>query len=381
MIDLATIKIKAGDGGNGLVSFRREKYVPRGGPDGGDGGDGGDIWGVADHNLATLLDFRSRPDYKAVSGKPGQTKLQKGADGADLVLNFPVGTLIYELKKGREVLVYDMDVHGKKVLLAKGGKGGIGNKRFASSTNQVPMQFTKGAAGEQKELKLEIKLVADVGLVGAPNAGKSTLLNKLTKANAKIGSYPFTTISPNLGVLQLKDGSKAVVADIPGLIAGASDGKGLGDEFLRHIERTRILVHIVDPYIMDVTDQDVDLAKYAAGQYNMIQKELRHYKVDLTEKEQIVVINKIDLAEVADSFDEIKKSFDGRGIRTFGISAITGEGVDLLINEITRRLGEIPKKPLIEEAQPVKVYTIRNLPNKRIVYGDTDVQELKKKLK
>ena len=372
MIDLAEIKVKAGKGGDGLVSFRRAKHVAKGGPDGGDGGNGGDVYAIADHNLATLMDFRSRKTFKAENGQPGGDKNKRGYNGEDTLIKMPLGTLIYQLEDGEEVLVADMDEDGKKVLLARGGRGGVGNKTFSSSTNRAPRQYTQGKPGEEKVLKLEVKLIADVGLVGAPNAGKSTLINKLTNSQAKVGSYPFTTLSPNLGVLELKSGEKAVISDIPGLIEGASEGKGLGDEFLRHVERTRILVHLIDPY-----KPDTDLVETALQNYWMIQKELEDYRVDLTKKEQIVVLNKIDITEVAEAFNEIKRRFDQElGIDVLGISAVTGEGLEMLINILTQKLEEIPVKPFTEKPTPVKVYTIENIPNKRLVYGQKDVIEL-----
>ncbi len=373
MIDLAVIKVKAGDGGDGAVSFRREKFIPKGGPDGGDGGDGGDVVAMVDHNLATLMDFRSKALFKAESGGKGYKKNQRGSNGEDLIIKVPLGTLIYEILGDREVLIEDMDEDGKKVLLAKGGKGGVGNFRFRSSTNQTPKQYTKGGSGEDKDIRLEVKIISDVGLIGAPNAGKSTLVNALTSANAKIGSYPFTTISPNLGVLTLKSGQKVVISDIPGLIEGASQGKGLGDEFLRHIERTRLLVHVIDPYLQG----EEDLVQEAVRKYDMIRQELKGYKADLLKKEQIVVINKIDVTEVKKSFPAIKKEFAKKGVEVLGISAVSGEGLEELINLITLKLAKIKREPLVQKKVPVKLYTIDNLPNRRIVFGRSEVHELK----
>jgi GTP-binding protein len=372
MIDLAKIKVRAGKGGDGLVSFRRAKHVAKGGPDGGDGGNGGDVYALADHNLATLMDFRSKKIFKAGDGRSGGDKNKRGYDGEDIEIKMPLGTLIYEMEDEKEILVADMDEDGKKVLLARGGKGGVGNKTFSSSTNRAPRQFTRGKLGEEKEVKLEVKLIADVGLVGAPNAGKSTLINKLTNAQAKIGSYPFTTISPNLGVLELKGGEKVVISDIPGLIEGASEGKGLGDEFLRHVERTRLLVQMIDPY-----DPDADLVDNSLQKYKMIQRELQDYEVDLTQKEQIVVINKVDVTEVAEAFSKIKEAFEEQlGIEVLAVSAVTGEGLEELVNTITQKLSEIPAKPFTEKPTPVKIYTIENIPNKRLVYGQKEVIEL-----
>jgi len=375
MIDLALIKVEAGNGGDGVVSFRREKFVPRGGPDGGDGGSAGDIIMVADHNLATLMDFRSKVEYKAGNGNAGEGKNKKGADGEDLIIKVPMGTLLYKVEGDKEILIEDMDEDGKEILLARGGKGGVGNFRFRSSTNQTPRQYTKGGKGEVKEIKLEVKIISDVGLIGAPNAGKSTLINSLTNSNAKVASYPFTTLSPNLGILRLASGEDAVVSDIPGLIEGASEGKGLGDEFLRHIERTRLLVHMIDAY-----EQDQDVVEAALKRYEMIQTELKEYKVDLTKKEQIVVINKMDITEIKEGFDNIVKEFKKeKGVKVLGISAVTGGGLDVLINVITEKLSKIKKEPFVVKEIPTKLYNIKNLPNKRIVFGKREVFELKLK--
>ena len=373
MIDLAKIQVKAGKGGDGAVSFRREKYIAKGGPDGGDGGKGGSVFAVCDHNLATLKDYRTKRKYKAKAGTAGMGKNQKGGDSDDVEIRVPVGTLIYEIKDGEEILIADMHVSGERILLAKGGRGGVGNWHFKSSTNQTPKQYTKGKPGEEKGLKLEVKLIADVGLVGAPNAGKSTLVNKLTNANAKVASYPFTTLSPNLGVLELKSGETVVISDIPGLIEGASDGKGLGDEFLRHVERTRLLIHVVDVY-----EEGADLVENAVKRYEMIQQELRDYKADLSEKAQIVVVNKIDITEVSEAFEAIQGQFKSQyGVEVLGISAVTGEGLDALVNKVTLVLSEVPKKTeYFEKKTTVKLYTIDNLPNKRMVYGTSEVLEM-----
>jgi len=376
MIDQALIKVEAGNGGDGVVSFRRAKFVPRGGPDGGDGGKGGSVYLVADHNLATLMDFRSKTDYKGTNGSPGEGKNMGGADGEDLIIKVPAGTLLYLIGlDGKETLIEDMDEDGKKILMAKGGKGGVGNFRFRSSINQTPRQYTKGEKGVVKEIRMEVKIISDVGLVGAPNAGKSTLVNSLTNSRAKVASYPFTTLSPNLGVLQLRNGQSVVVSDIPGLIEGASEGKGLGDEFLRHIERTRLLVHMIDPYV-----PEQDPVESALKRYEMIQGELKDYKIDLTKKEQIVVINKLDITEVKEAFDEIVEKFKKeKSIDVLGISAVSGEGHGPLINAITDRLSKIKKEPFVIKEAPVKIYNIKNLPNKRIVFGKREVLELELK--
>src|SRR3989344_5487685 len=254
MIDYARVKIKAGDGGDGVVHFRREKYVPKGGPDGGDGGRGGSAYLVANENLTTLMDFRAKSVFKAKDGEKGEKNNRTGASASDLYLEVPIGTLVKVVDRvhKREDLVADLTDVDEKLLIATGGAGGKGNFRFKSSTNQIPLQFTPGEKGEEKDLILEIKLIADVGLIGLPNAGKSTLLNSLTHASAKVGNYPFTTIEPNLGVMDVSSlGVSYALADLPGLIEVAASGKGLGDEFLRHVERTRLLVHMIDPFLAD----------------------------------------------------------------------------------------------------------------------------------
>lgn len=380
LIDTATIKLKAGNGGDGRVSFRREKFIPRGGPDGGDGGNGGHVYFEADNNMGTLMDFRAKPFYEAENGESGGKKKMYGGAGEELIIKVPVGTLVYELKGKNEILVSDLNESGKRFLIALGGVAGKGNFRFKSSTNRTPMQYTEGTKGEVKEIRLEVKLIADIGLVGAPNAGKSTLLNKLTKASAKVASYPFTTLSPNLGTYTLKNGKTIIIADIPGLIEGASEGKGLGDDFLRHVERTRLLIHLIDPMSLTFEsgveagsdDADLDLAANSFRTYKMLKKELVDYGGGLEDKGEVIAINKVDLTEVADSLGDTKKVFEKElgDVKVFGISAATGEGIEALMNEVMKRLDELPEKVVFEEATPVKLYTIDNLPNSRIVFRD-----------
>ncbi len=368
LVDTANIKVKAGDGGDGQVSFRREKHIAKGGPDGGDGGKGGNVYFVADHNLATLLDFRSKPFYEAGDGERGGSRNKTGGDGEDLKIKVPTGTLIYEAREEEEILVGDLVEPGQTLLIAEGGRGGKGNAQFKSSINRTPRQYTPGEAGEEKNLRLEIKLIADVGLIGMPNAGKSTLINQLTAARAKTASYPFTTLSPNLGICRLRSGESIIIADIPGLIQGASEGKGLGDDFLRHVERTRLLAHLIDPLGKDMEE---DLVGTSWDSYVTIRKELEDYSEDLIDKEEIVVINKIDITEISQAFKNIKERFLQEGIEVLGISAATGEGVDKLKEKFMQILPSLPEKKIFQAEPVVKTYNIRNLPNRRIVFGGT----------
>ncbi|HLD51340.1 hypothetical protein A3K34_00480 [candidate division WWE3 bacterium RIFOXYC1_FULL_40_10] len=372
MIDITDIKIKAGDGGNGAVTFRRARFVPKGGPDGGDGGKGGDIYFIASHNMSTLSDFRTRRKYFAEPGNPGAKKNMFGKDGVDLFIKVPVGTLVYE--KGQEgfVLVSDMTTADTKFLVAKGGKGGKGNARFKSSTNQAPTQYTPGQLGEKKDIRLEIKLIADVGLVGAPNVGKSTLINRVTGAKAKVANYPFTTLEPNLGVCNYMDSFSFIIADIPGLIEGASEGKGLGDDFLRHVERTRLLVHLIDPLSLGTED----LVTNSITSYETIRKELKEYGASLEDKPEIVLVNKVDVTEIYENLEAIKKAFETKfGFSPSGVSAVTGQGVKELVDLIAAKLKAIPQGKPFESEKPVKIFTIGDLPNRRIVFGHTSVLE------
>jgi GTPase len=382
LIDIAEIFVKAGNGGDGKVSFKREKYLPKGGPDGGNGGAGGSVIFEADEKLATLRDFRSKPNYKGEHGQPGGAKEMTGPDGEDLVIKVPVGTLIYQIENKEadspsELLIGDLVSDGQQLLVASGGVGGKGNTLFKSSINQTPMQYTEGTKGEEKDLRLEIKLIADIGLVGLPNAGKSTLINYLTSAQAKVASYPFTTLSPNLGVCKLRDGKTAVIADVPGLIEGASEGKGLGDDFLRHVERTRLLVHIVDPSFVG----EEDVVSKVLESYEVIRNELKGYSKDLADKQEIIAINKIDLMEVGENIEAIVKAFVDKGLRVFPISAVSGEGLDALLGEITVMLEKTPKTPGFEVTKPIKVYTLNDLPNRRIVHGGVLKKEELKELR
>ncbi len=333
-VDEATILVVAGRGGDGSKSFRREKFVPLGGPDGGDGGRGGDVVLSADRNLATLVDLRLRRKNRAESGAPGAGANKTGKSGAALVIRVPVGTLVYEAEaaEGTEP-VADLTAHGEQVVVAKGGRGGRGNKRFATATRQTPDFAEEGHAGEQRTLRLSLKLIADVGLVGFPNAGKSTLLRRVSGANPKVAEYPFTTLIPNLGVADVDD-RRFVVADIPGLIEGASEGAGLGDRFLRHVERTRVLVHLVDAGTALLEERD------PLESYEAIRKELGAYAATLLDRHEVVALNKVDLLGPDDREAlracEEKLAACGRSVHR--ISAATGEGVPALLADVVRAL-------------------------------------------
>ena len=375
LIDTAIIEIKAGNGGDGLSSFLREKYNDHGGPDGGDGGNGGSVYFIVDNNTATLMDFRAKYFYNAQKGEGGKKKNMFGAKGEDMYIKVPQGTLIYKLLEGQdEALIADLTKVGEIYLVCKGGRGGKGNYRFRSSTNQAPTKFVKGTLGEHKKVKLEIKLIADIGLIGMPNAGKSTLINHLTNSHAKVANYPFTTITPNLGVwnlarsLSAQAGKTLIIADIPGLIEGASLGKGLGDEFLKHIERTKVIIHIIDPLLG--FENSPDLAKNSANSYKILKKELGEYKgkyTDLTKKPEIVVINKIDVTEVNEALPEILKEFQKIGIKAYGISAVTGAGIQALSKEVMQTLKKSPPHEF-KVIRLAKKYTIDNIPNRRMVF-------------
>jgi GTP-binding protein len=323
-IDEAKIYVKAGDGGNGCVSFRREKYVPKGGPDGGDGGKGGDVYLRANSSMRTLLKFHYNQHFKAERGAPGKGKNMTGRNGKPLIIDVPVGTVVYDANTME--LIADLDEDKKMVLVARGGRGGRGNARFATPTRRAPLIAEKGEKGEERVLKLELKLLADVGIIGFPNAGKSTLISRISRARPKIADYPFTTLVPNLGVVEFHD-KTFVVADMPGLIEGAHRGAGLGIRFLRHIERTKVLLHLIDPSQSESPQRVFDL-------YQTLRKELEGYKKELLEKKEIVAINKIDLTHVREKIDAIKKVFSRNGIEPIFISAFTGENIKELLQKL-----------------------------------------------
>jgi len=324
-VDEARIWVKAGDGGDGCVSFRREKYIPKGGPDGGDGGRGGNVYFEAVKGVDTLLDFAGKHHWKAGNGQSGAGKNRHGADGQDLVIKVPVGTLIYD--EDLRLLIKDLDRPGMRVCVCRGGRGGKGNKAFATSTNQTPRYAEPGKKGQERNIRLELKLIADVGLVGKPNAGKSTLIARCTAARPKIADYPFTTLEPVLGIVELSGFRRFVMADIPGLIEGAHKGAGLGFEFLRHIERTRLIVHILDIMPIDGSDP--------VDNYWAVRRELEKYSATLAEKDEVIVANKIDLDPQRKAAEQLS---DRLKKKVFAISAATGEGVSELTEYLWQKI-------------------------------------------
>ena len=333
-IDELEFKVKAGDGGNGVVSFRREKYEDMGGPDGGDGGEGGNVILKADEGLNTLADFRYKNFYKAENGKHGSGKKQHGRDGESLILEVPTGTMVYDIDEER--LIADLIEHEQSCVIARGGEGGKGNARFKKSTRQAPTFAEQGESGEERNIKLELKLLADVGLIGFPNVGKSTLISSVSAAKPKIASYHFTTLKPNLGVVSINDFQSFVMADIPGLIEGAHKGVGLGDEFLKHVERTRLLVHVLDASAIEGRDPLED--------FEIINKELKNYNEHLAELHQVIALNKMDLPQAKENIDDLKDKFESKGFNVFPISAVTKMGLNKLIHFLWDRLEELPDK-------------------------------------
>ena len=316
-IDQARISVHGGDGGDGAVAFRREKYVPKGGPAGGDAGDGGSVILEVDEGLSTLLDFRYRHEYRAPSGERGANKDRYGKGGADMILHVPAGTMVYDDTTGN--LLVDLRTHGDRFFAARGGKGGRGNIHFATSTDRAPRHFERGRAGQERIVRLELKLLADIGLVGFPNVGKSSFITHVSAARPKIADYPFTTLIPNLGMVRLSGERSLVLADVPGLIEGAHSGAGLGHQFLRHIERTRVLVHILD---LTQVPGRTPLRDYLA-----LRRELTLYDPELAKRAEILVLNKVDLPATRKRLPALKKVFSRRGLRLYGISAATGEGL------------------------------------------------------
>jgi GTP-binding protein len=333
-VDEVDIQVTAGDGGRGCLSFRREKYVPRGGPDGGDGGAGGSVYIVATPTKNTLVDFRYHPEFKAKRGQHGQGSNRTGHTADDLEIPVPPGTLVFERTEGGEMhLVTDLAVAGQRILIAKGGRGGRGNARFVSSTNRAPRRIEPGEPGEVKELRLQLKLIADVGLVGFPNAGKSTLISRISAARPKIADYPFTTLTPNLGVVTLGDDRSFVVADVPGLIEGAHEGHGLGDRFLRHIERTKVLIHLVDVSGASGRDPVTD--------FEVIQRELELFDPAVAAKPQLVAANKLDAVDDEARVKALEKRVKKARRPFFRISGVAGTGVDALLEAAWKQIAAV----------------------------------------
>lgn len=352
-VDKAKIYVKGGDGGDGLVAFRREKYVPEGGPAGGDGGDGGDVIFRVDEGLRTLMDFRYQKHFKADRGEKGRNKSQHGANADDMIVRVPPGTVVID-DDTQEILA-DLTRHGQQVIVAKGGRGGRGNIRFATPNNPAPEIAENGEEGEERWVVLELKVMADVGLVGFPSVGKSTLLSVVSAAQPKIGAYHFTTLTPNLGVVDVGDGRSFVMADLPGLIEGAHEGVGLGHEFLRHVERTRVIVHIVDMAATDGRDPFDDWQK--------INEELKLYNSKLEERPQLVVANKMDMPEAKENLEIFTEQLTevNPEARIIQISAITKNGVQELLYKIADLLETIPEMPMVEELADLserKVYRL-----------------------
>jgi len=354
LIDRVEIYVKAGDGGNGVVSFRREKFVPLGGPDGGDGGNGGSVYLVGDEGVSTLLAFRYKKQFRAERGDHGKGKNMHGKRGEDLFIKVPLGTQVrLKTEAGSGTLVADVVEHEQQILVAKGGKGGRGNTHFATATNQAPRTAEKGKPGEEKRLVLDLKLIADVGIIGYPNAGKSTLLSAVSQARPKIADYPFTTIEPVLGVVAMGYQS-FVAADIPGIIEGAHEGRGLGLDFLRHIERTKALIHLVDGSSED-----------PVADFKKVEAELVSYEPSLKERPRIIAVNKIDLPQVRARMPQLEREFQEMGMSVHFISGASGEGVRELMNKVWELVSKAPRLSPKKGEEEFKVFRPRPLPAKK----------------
>ena len=347
--DYVKIIAKAGNGGNGAISFRREKYVAAGGPDGGDGGKGGDIYFEVDPDSNTLIDFRYNKKFKAENGKNGEGAHKYGKSGENLYIKVPIGTIVRDAKTNR--VLADLSREGQKELILAGGRGGKGNSHFATSTRQAPRFAQDGEKGEEKELILELKLLADVGLIGFPNVGKSTFLSMTTSATPKIADYHFTTLEPNLGVVKTEYGDSFVIADIPGIIEGASEGTGLGLQFLRHIERTRLLLHVID-----VSGSE---GRNPVQDFITINEELKKYSEKLSQRKQIIVANKVDILQDESLYKELEKTAKEHNMEIYKISAATGDGIPELLKHVSDVLKTLPKENLLE-TENEKVYTLEN---------------------
>ena len=347
--DYTKIIIKSGDGGNGAVTFRREKYVAAGGPDGGDGGNGGSIYFQVDKDKNTLIDFRYNKKFKATNGEPGSGNHCNGKYGEDLYIKVPIGTILKDAETGK--VIADLSEENQVELVLKGGRGGKGNSHFATATRQVPNFAIDGEKGIEKEIILELKLLADVGLLGFPNVGKSTILSRVTKATPKIANYHFTTIDPNLGVVKTEHGDSFVMADIPGIIEGASEGVGLGIQFLRHIERTRLLLHVIDVSGSEGRDPVEDFYK--------VNEELKKYSEKLAERKQIIVANKIDSMQDEELFKSLEKVAKKNKIEIFKVSAVTGDGLNELFNHVAEVIKTLPKEEVVDIDDRI-VYTLQD---------------------
>ena len=346
-VDYAKIIIKSGNGGNGAATFRREKYVAAGGPDGGDGGKGGDVYFVVDPDSNTLIDFRFTKKFKAEDGQNGSGSHRFGKSGEDIYIKVPLGTIVKDAETGK--VIVDMSKKGQQELILKGGRGGKGNSHFATSTRQAPRFAIDGEKGKEKEIILELKLLADVGLLGFPNVGKSTILSRVTKATPKIADYHFTTIDPNLGVVKTEYGDSFVLADIPGIIEGASEGVGLGTQFLRHVERTRLLLHVIDVAGTEGRDPVDD--------FNKINSELEKYSEKLASRKQIIVANKIDSMQDEENFKALEKLAKEKDLEIYKISAVTGEGLNELFNHVAKLIKTLPKEDVVDIEERI-VYTL-----------------------
>ena len=360
--DYAKIYVSSGKGGNGAVSFRREKYIAAGGPDGGDGGKGGDVYFEVDQDSNTLIDFRYKKKFKAQNGENGEGARKSGKSGEDLYIKVPIGTVVKDAKT--EEILADMSEKGQRTLVLRGGRGGKGNTHFATSTRQAPRFSQGGEDGEEKEVILELKLLADVGLLGFPNVGKSTFLSVVTDAKPKIANYHFTTIEPNLGVVKTKNGDSFVIADIPGIIEGASEGVGLGIQFLRHVERTRLLLHVIDVSGVEGRNPVED--------FYTINEELKKYSEKLSTRKQIIVANKMDIMQDDKGLKELEALAKKENLELYKISGVTGEGVTELLNRVSEVLKTLPKEELVEAEDRV-VYTLEDDKNDFTVRREDDM--------
>src|SRR5665648_4555 len=366
-VDRVKIEVRAGGGGNGAVSFRREKFIPKGGPNGGDGGKGGDIIIEADDKMGTLIDLYNHPHQRAKNAESGQGSNKKGKNGDDLIIKVPLGTVVEDMDSS--TILGDLTENGQRIIVVRGGQGGKGNFRFKSSVRRSPRFAQKGEPGEEKKLGLSLKIIADVGLVGYPNAGKSTLISRVSAAKPKIADYPFTTLSPNLGVVIVDEAKSFIAADIPCLIEGAHLGTGLGDKFLKHIERTKIILHVIDGSIIKKEDP--------LHSFRAINKELNNFSENLTKKPQIIAINKCDLDSVKENMSYLKDAFHKEGYRIFPISALNGEGLNKLIYGLSSLLDELKlkEKEAITEVLPIKE-TVYKFTPRFIINKEEDIYEV-----